>query len=67
MLAVVLLNTTPVLVLRFEGQTDAALQRIEHDMLALLRQVKPDADDRAEVFMPMRRSSSRSTMAYSVS
>ena len=36
-------NTTPVLVLRFEGQTDAALQRIEHDMLSLLRQVKPDA------------------------
>jgi phosphomannomutase len=36
-------NTTPVLVLRFEGQTTAALQRIEHDMMALLRQVKPDA------------------------
>ena len=36
-------NTTPVLVLRFEGQTDAALQRIEADMLALLREVKPDA------------------------
>ncbi|WP_408597917.1 phosphomannomutase/phosphoglucomutase [Limnohabitans sp.] len=36
-------NTTPVLVLRFEGQTPAALARIEHDMLALLRQVKPDA------------------------
>ena len=36
-------NTTPVLVLRFEGQTQAALTRIEHDMLALLRQVKPDA------------------------
>ena len=36
-------NTTPVLVLRFEGQTEAALQRIEADMLALLRQVKPDA------------------------
>jgi phosphomannomutase len=36
-------NTTPVLVLRFEGQTDAALERIQHDMLALLHQVKPDA------------------------
>ena len=36
-------NTTPVLVLRFEGQTEAALQRIEADMLALLRQVKPGA------------------------
>ena len=36
-------NTTPVLVLRFEGHTEAALHRIETDMLALLRQVKPDA------------------------
>ena len=36
-------NTTPVLVLRFEGQTQAALHRIEQDMLALLRRVKPDA------------------------
>jgi phosphomannomutase len=36
-------NTTPVLVLRFEGQTEAALHRIEQDMLALLHQVKPDA------------------------
>jgi phosphomannomutase len=36
-------NTTPVLVLRFEGQTEAALQRIEGEMLALLRTVKPDA------------------------
>ncbi len=36
-------NTTPVLVLRFEGQTEAALQRIQHDMLALLQRVKPDA------------------------
>ena len=36
-------NTTPVLVLRFEGQTDAALKRIEADMLALLRRVKPEA------------------------
>lgn len=36
-------NTTPVLVLRFEGHTAQALSRIEHDMLALLRSVKPDA------------------------
>ena len=36
-------NTTPVLVLRFEGHTEAALHRIEADMLALLRSVKPDA------------------------
>ncbi|MDB5891039.1 MAG: phosphomannomutase [Polaromonas sp.] len=36
-------NTTPVLVLRFEGHTEDALRRIEADMLALLRSVKPDA------------------------
>ena len=36
-------NTTPVLVLRFEGHTADALQRIEGEMLALLRMVKPDA------------------------
>ncbi len=36
-------NTTPVLVLRFEGQTPEALHRIEADMLALLHRVKPDA------------------------
>jgi phosphomannomutase len=36
-------NTTPVLVLRFEGQTEAALHRIEKDMMALLHSVKPDA------------------------
>jgi phosphomannomutase len=36
-------NTTPVLVLRFEGQTTQALHRIEADMMALLRSVKPDA------------------------
>ena len=40
-------NTTPVLVLRFEGQTEAALQRIEGEMLALLRSVKPDAQIQA--------------------
>ncbi len=36
-------NTTPVLVLRFEGHTPQALHRIEADMMALLRRVKPDA------------------------
>ena len=36
-------NTTPVLVLRFEGHTQEALHRIERDMLALLRRLKPDA------------------------
>ena len=36
-------NTTPVLVLRFEGQTQAALERIQADMLRLLHAVKPDA------------------------
>ncbi len=36
-------NTTPVLVLRFEGQTLEALHRIDAAMLALLNQVKPDA------------------------
>jgi phosphomannomutase len=36
-------NTTPVLVMRFEGQTQAALDRIQHDFLALLKGVKPDA------------------------
>lgn len=36
-------NTTPVLVLRFEGHTAEALARIESAMLALLHRVKPDA------------------------
>ena len=36
-------NTTPVLVLRFEGHTQAALQRIEAAFMAALRSVKPDA------------------------
>ncbi|WP_334134080.1 phosphomannomutase/phosphoglucomutase [Tepidimonas sp.] len=36
-------NTTPVLVLRFEGHTPEALARIEAELLALLRRVKPDA------------------------
>jgi phosphomannomutase len=36
-------NTTPVLVLRFEGQTEAALERIRAQFMAVLREVKPDA------------------------
>ena len=36
-------NTTPVLVLRFEGHTEAALKRIAAEMTALLHSVKPDA------------------------
>ena len=36
-------NTTPVLVLRFEGHSQAALERIEATMTALLKSVKPDA------------------------
>ena len=36
-------NTTPVLVLRFEGHTQEAMHRIEGEMMALLRSVKPDA------------------------
>jgi phosphomannomutase len=36
-------NTTPVLVLRFEGHTPEALTRIQSELLALLRTVKPDA------------------------
>ena len=36
-------NTTPVLVLRFEGHTPEALARISQDMLALLHRVKPGA------------------------
>ncbi|MEZ5646641.1 MAG: phosphomannomutase/phosphoglucomutase [Burkholderiaceae bacterium] len=41
-------NTTPVLVLRFEGHDAGALERIQGDMMALLRRVKPDArTDRA--------------------
>ena len=36
-------NTTPVLVLRFEGHTREAMERIQEEMMALLRSVKPDA------------------------
>ncbi len=42
-------NTTPVLVLRFEGHTEEALQRIEAQMMATLRAVKPDAQVGASV------------------
>ena len=36
-------NTTPVLVLRFEGHAEAALHRIETQFMDVLRAVKPDA------------------------
>ena len=36
-------NTTPVLVLRFEGHSEVALRRIETELMAALRSVKPDA------------------------
>lgn len=36
-------NTTPVLVLRFEGDSPEALQRIQAQFMAALRAVKPDA------------------------
>jgi phosphomannomutase len=36
-------NTTPVLVLRFEGHTQEALHRIEGDFMQALRSVKADA------------------------
>ena len=36
-------NTTPMLVLRFEGHTPEALKRVEAEMLALLQRVKPGA------------------------
>ena len=37
-------NTNPVLTVRFEGHTEAAMRRIEGEMMALLRRVKPDAE-----------------------
>ena len=40
-------NTTPVLVLRFEGHTPEAMARIETDFMAALRAVKPDAQIQA--------------------
>ncbi len=36
-------NTTPVLVMRFEGHTPEALARIERDFMAALHAVKPEA------------------------
>jgi phosphomannomutase/phosphoglucomutase len=36
-------NTTPVLVLRFEGDTQAALARIQKDFKRVLLESKPDA------------------------
>ena len=35
--------TTPVLVLRFEGHTPEALERIRADFMAAILAVKPDA------------------------
>lgn len=40
-------NTTPVLVLRFEGHTPEALERIQHDFMAALRKVMPEAEVQA--------------------
>ncbi len=37
-------NTTPVLVMRFEGQTPEALARIQADFMSALKTVKPDAE-----------------------
>ena len=34
---------TPVLTVRFEGHTPAAMARIQREMMSLLQQVKPDA------------------------
>jgi phosphomannomutase/phosphoglucomutase len=36
-------NTTPVIVLRFEADSQGALERIQHDLLAAVRAIKPDA------------------------
>ena len=36
-------NTTPVIVLRFEADDDAALRRIQEDFRRAILQVKPDA------------------------
>ncbi|MDG6777125.1 phosphomannomutase/phosphoglucomutase [Thiomicrorhabdus sp. zzn3] len=37
-------NTTPVLVMRFEGETQAALERIQSEFKALLHQIDPDLE-----------------------
>ncbi|MBK9606773.1 MAG: phosphomannomutase/phosphoglucomutase [Betaproteobacteria bacterium] len=36
-------NTTPVIVLRFEADNQVALERIQRDLLAAIRALKPDA------------------------
>jgi phosphomannomutase/phosphoglucomutase len=36
-------NTTPVIVLRFEADDHAALERIQHELLTAIRVIKPDA------------------------
>ena len=36
-------NTTPVIVLRFEGDTQSALERIQREFRAVLQPLKPDA------------------------
>jgi phosphomannomutase / phosphoglucomutase len=36
-------NTTPVVVLRFEGETQQALQRIQDDFRRAILAAKPDA------------------------
>jgi hypothetical protein len=37
------INTSPVVVLRFEGDTRGALQRIQEDFRKALQPLKPDA------------------------
>ena len=36
-------NTTPVVVMRFEGDNEASLQRIQKVFGAEIRRIKPDA------------------------
>ncbi|MFC7518774.1 phosphomannomutase/phosphoglucomutase, partial [Herbaspirillum sp. GCM10030257] len=36
-------NTTPVVVMRFEGETEAALQRIQNQFKQAILAAKPDA------------------------
>ena len=36
-------NTTPVIVLRFEGDTQAAIERIQSEFRAVLQAAKPGA------------------------
>ena len=36
-------NTTPVVVMRFEGDNEAALKRIQEAFGAEIRRIKPDA------------------------